>query len=174
MLKELDALWHQLEDQIQRMLAMVENLTIEQLQFSPGPDRWSISQVLQHVVMGEAGMRQSEAELRDNPLREKLRPGKMVGIVKEFLSKDLVDAVPDPSMEPDGQTTLEELRSLWQEERRAMAVLLDSVKEEDCTGVMFSHVACGPLTAIQMLEIAEAHIGTHTRQIERLRKELSA
>jgi hypothetical protein len=39
---------------------------------------------------------------------------------------------------------------------------------------MFSHVACGPLTALQMLEIAEAHLGTHTRQIERLRKELSA
>jgi hypothetical protein len=106
MLKELDALWHQLEDQRQRMLAMVENLTIEQLQFTPGPDRWSVLQVLQHVVMGEAGMRQSEAELRDNPLREKLRPGKMVGIVKEFLLKDLVDAVPDPSMEPDGKRPL--------------------------------------------------------------------
>jgi hypothetical protein len=174
MQKELDVLWHQLEDQRQRMLAMVENLTTEQLQFLPGPGRWSILQVLQHVVMGEVGMRQSEAELRDNPLREKLRPGKMVGIVKEFLAKDLVDAVPDPSMEPDGDTTLEELRSLWQEERRAMAVLLDSVKKENCDGVMFSHVACGPLTALQMLEIAEAHLGTHTRQMGRLCKELSA
>ena len=174
MLKELAALWDQLEDQRQRMLAMVENLTTEQLQSAPGPDRWSILQAFQHVVMGEAGMRQSEAELRDNPLRESLRPGKMVGIVKEFLAKDLVDAVPDPSMEPDGNTTLEELRSLWQEERRAMAVLLDSVKEENRDGVMFSHVASGPLTAFQMLEIAEAHLGTHTRQIERLRKELFA
>jgi hypothetical protein len=100
MQKELDVLWHQLEDQRQRMLAMVENLTTEQLQFLPGPGRWSILQVLQHVVMGEAGMRQSEAELRDNPLREKLRPGKMVGIVKEFLAKDLVDTVPDPSWSP--------------------------------------------------------------------------
>jgi hypothetical protein len=39
-----------------------------------------------------------------------------------------------------------------------MAVLLDSIKEENCDGVMFSHVACGPLTALQMLEIAEAHL----------------
>ena len=174
MLKELAALWHQLEDQRQRMLAMVDNLTTEHLQFAPGPDSWSILQVFQHVVMGEAGMRQSEAALRDNPLRETLRPGKMVGIVKEFLAKDLVDAVPDPSMEPDGNTTLEALRSLWQEERRAMAVLLDSVKEQNRESVMFSHVACGPLTALQMLEIAEVHLGTHTRQIERLRKALSA
>jgi hypothetical protein len=83
----------------------------------------------------------------------------MVGVVKEFLAKDLVDAVPDPSMEPYGKMTLEELRSLWQEERGAMAVLLDSIKEEDGTGVMFSHVACGPLTALQMLEIAKAHLG---------------
>jgi len=174
MLKELAALWDKLEDRRQRMLAMAEFLTTEQLQFSPGPDRWSILQVLQHVVMGESGMRQSEAELRDNPLREHLQPGQMVGTVKEFLEKDLVDAVPDPSMEPDGNATLEDLRSLWQEERRAMAVLLDSVKEGNCNDVMFSHVACGPMTALQMLEIAEVHLGTHMRQIERLRKELPA
>jgi hypothetical protein len=173
-LTALAALWDQLEDQRQQMLAMIEELTTEQLHFKPGPDRWSIIQVLQHVVMGEAGIRQSEAELRDNPLREHLQPGEMVGIVKEFLDKDLVDAVPDPSMEPDGNTTLDELRSLWHKERRAMAVLLDTVNAENRNLVMFSHVASGPLTALQMLEIAEAHMGTHTRQIERLRKELPA
>ena len=98
-------------------------------------------------------------------------PGEMIRIVKEFLEKDMVDAVPDPSMEPDGDTTLDELRRLWHEERQAMTVLLDTVNEENRNRVMFSHVASGPLTALQMLEIAEAHLGTHTRQIERLLKE---
>jgi uncharacterized damage-inducible protein DinB len=172
MLKELSARWDLLEDQRQRMLSMVENLTTEQLHFSPGPNRWSILQVLQHVVMGESRMRQSEAELKDNPLREHLQPGEMVKIVKEFLEKDLVDAVPDTAMEPDGNTTLEEMRSLWQEERLAMATLLDTVNEKNRNLVMFSHVASGPMTALQMLEIAEAHMGTHTRQIERLCKEI--
>lgn len=172
MLQELAAGWHRTENQRQRMLALAEDLSTEQLQFAPGADRWSILQVIQHVVQGEAMMRRSEAELRHHPLRAHLQPGEMVGIVREFLEKDLVDAVPDPSMEPDGNTSLDELRRRWHEERRIMAALLDAVNEENRNRVMFSHVASGPMTALQMLEIAEAHLGTHTRQIEQLRREL--
>ena len=171
MLKELAELWNKLEDQRQGMLAMIEDLPAGQLQFAPSADRWSILQVIQHVVQGETAMRRSEVELRNHPLREHLQPGEMAGIVKEFLEKDIVDAVPDPSMEPDGNTTLGELRRLWHEERQAMTLLLATVNEENRNRVMFSHVASGPLTALQMLEIAEAHLGTHTRQIERLLKE---
>jgi uncharacterized damage-inducible protein DinB len=171
MLKEIAVLWDKLEDQRQRMLAMIEDLPTDQLQFAPSADRWSILQVIQHVVQGETAMLHSEAELRNHPLRGHLQPGEMVGIVKEFLEKDMVDAVPDPSMEPDGDTTLDELRRLWHEERQAMTVLLDTVNEENRNRVMFSHVASGPLTALQMLEIAQAHLGTHTRQIERLLNE---
>jgi uncharacterized damage-inducible protein DinB len=174
MLEELAAVWRKLENQRHRMLALVEDLSMEKLRFSPDPARWSILQVIQHVVQGETSMRQSEAELRDHPLREHLQPGEMVGMVREFLEKDLVTAVPDPSMEPDGNTNLDELRKRWHEERRAMAALLEAVDAENRNRVMFSHVASGPLTALQMLEIAEAHLGTHTRQIEQYRKELPA
>jgi hypothetical protein len=39
---------------------------------------------------------------------------------------------------------------------------------------MFSHAAAGPLTPLQMLEIAEAHLQTHRRQIDRICAELPA
>jgi hypothetical protein len=53
---------------------------------------------------------------------------------------------------------LPELSGLWE-------------KIETRQQVMFSHAAAGPLTALQMLEIAEAHLETHRRQIDRISSE---
>ena len=80
----------------------------------------------------------------------------------------------EASMEPDGKVTVEELCAIWEKERRAVAVLLETVTAENQEQVMFSHAAAGPLTALQMLEIAEAHLETHRRQIDRIRAELPA
>jgi hypothetical protein len=110
--------------------------------------------------------------MRNHPLRDILQPGKMVQVVKDVLEKDVPVDVPHPSLNPDGQTTLEDLRSIWQSEREAMANLLESVTVDNHTRVMFSHAAAGPLTALQMLEIAIAHTDTHRRQIERILTEI--
>jgi hypothetical protein len=172
MLPELSALWEKLEARHQEMLARVDELTPVQLQHKSVPERWSILQVLQHVVMGEEGIRRSEAELRDNPLREILQPGEMYKVVKDVLENDVPVDVPDPAMEPDGKAEVDELRSTWQNERRIIAALLETVTAENREKVMFSHVAAGPLTALQMLEIAIAHLDTHCRQIDRICAEL--
>lgn len=172
MLPELSALWQKLEIRRQEILARIDELSPEQLQHKAAPDRWSILQVLQHVVMAEEGIRRSEAELRDNPLRDILQPGEMYQVVKDVLEKDVPVDVPDPAMEPDGKAAIDHLRATWQKEGREIANLLETVTVENRDRVMFSHVAAGPLTAFQMLEIAVAHLGTHCRQIDRIRAEL--
>ena len=158
MLPEFSDLWTKIETRHQEMFDFIDELTREQLLFKPEPNRWSILQVLQHVILGAQGLRRSEAELRDNPLREILKPGEMVKVVMDVLINDVPVDVPDPSMEPDGELTVEELR----------------VIAENHEQVMFSHAAAGPLTTLQMLEVAEAHIETHRRQIDRIRAELPA
>ena len=174
MLPELSDLWEKIETRYQKMFDLIDGLMPDQLLFKPEPDCWSILQVLQHVVSGAQGMRRSEAELRDNPLREILKPGAMVKVVMDVLVNDVPVDVPDPSLEPDGKVTVEELCAIWEKERRAVAVLLETVTAENQEQVMFSHAAAGPLTALQMLEIAEAHLETHRRQIDRIRAELPA
>jgi hypothetical protein len=174
MLPELSDLWAKIETRHQEMFDLIDELTPEQLLFKPEPDRWSILQVLQHVILGAQGMRRSEAELRDNPLREILKPGEMVKVVMDVLVNDVPVDVPDPSMEPNGEVTVEELRVIWEKERRGVAALLETVTAENHEQVMFSHAAAGPLTALQMLEVGEAHIETHRRQIDRIRAEFPA
>jgi hypothetical protein len=174
MLPEFSDLWTKIETRHQEIFDLIDELTPEQLLFKPEPSHWSILQVLQHVILGAQGLRRSEAELRDNPLREILKPGEMVKVVMDVLVNDVPVDVPDPSMEPDGELTVEELRVIWEKERRGVAALLETVTAENHEQVMFSHAAAGPLTALQMLEVAEAHIETHRRQIDRIRAELPA
>ena len=174
MLPEFSDLWTKIETRHQEIFDLIDELTPEQLLFKPEPNRWSILQVLQHVILGAQGLRRSEGELRDNPLREILKPGEMVKVVMDVLINDVPVDVPDPSMEPDGELTVEELRVIWEKDRRGVAALLETVTAENHEQVMFSHAAAGPLTTLQMLEVAEAHIETHRRQIDRIRAELPA
>ena len=169
---ELSSLWDKLEARRHEMLSLIDKVQPEELLYKSAPDRWSILQVLQHVVLSDEGMRRTESELRDHPLRDILQPGKMYHVVKDVLEKDVPVDVPHPSLNPDGQTNIEDLRSKWQNERQAMAALLESVGKEHRKRVMFSHAAAGPLTAQQMLDIALAHTDTHLRQIERILTEI--
>jgi hypothetical protein len=62
----------------------------------------------------------------------------------------------------------------WKIKFRAVAALLETVTAENQEQVMFSQAAAGSLTALQMLEIDEAHLQTHRRQIDRIRAGLPA
>ena len=77
-LPELSGLWENLETRRRKMITPIERLSPEQIRFQLQPDRRSILQVLQQVVSGKEGMRRSEVGLRNNPLREILRPGKSI------------------------------------------------------------------------------------------------
>ena len=172
MLPEIQALLTELEDRKSELLRELKTYSDENLRFQPGSDRWSLIMALQHIVLGEKGIRLTEAELRCNPVRRQLRPGDMFDIVIDVLEKDTPVGVPDQFAEPDGSLGLEELIAVWDQERRLLSDLLESVTTETLEEVMFSHPAAGPLDPIRTLRLAVAHFDTHRRQIDKLRKEI--
>ena len=103
---ELSSLWAKLEARRHEMLSLIDKVQPEELLYKSAPDRWSILQVLQHVVLSDEGMRRTESELRDHPLRDILQPGKMYQVVKDVLDKDVPVDVPHPALNPDGQTDI--------------------------------------------------------------------
>lgn len=172
MLSEIKVLINELEDRKSKLLRDLEAYTDSHLRFQPAPDRWSMLMALQHIVLGEQGIRQTEAELRDNPVRRQLKPGEMFKVVMDVLEKDVPVDVPDPFVEPDGSMDLDELIALWDRERQVLRDLLQKVTEETVNDVMFSHPATGPLDPVRTLQLAVAHFDTHRRQIDRLRSEI--
>ena len=99
------------------------------------------------------------------PVRELLKPGKLVDVVKNVLENDVPVDVPDPSFEPDGNTSISELQTLWHRERKLLWALFETVNAKNVDTVMFSHPATGPLTPLQTLELSLIHLDNHHRRI---------
>jgi len=169
MVQELKILWEALEAGRRALTHEIESLTEEQVRAQPGAGKWSILQTLQHLVLAEQGMRASEAELRANPVRDLLRPGKLINVVRNILERDVRVDVPHPSLEPDGKVSLGELLELWDRERQKMSELLESVSADNTETVTFSHPASGPMTAAQAMDLTLVHLAHHRRQIDRIR-----
>jgi uncharacterized damage-inducible protein DinB len=174
MLQPLKTLWEALETGRGELIKEIESLTDDQLRAQPGGDRWSMLQTLQHLVLAEQGMRTSEAELRTNPVRDLLRPGKLINVVRDILIRDVPVKVPHPSLEPDGKVSLGDLLKLWEQERQRMRDLLESISADNSETVMFSHPAAGPMTVAQALDLTLVHLRHHRRQIDRIRATLNA
>ena len=174
MLPEIQGLITELEDRKTELVKDLKSYSNDLLRFQPAPDRWSMLMALQHIVQGEQGIRMTEAELRHNPVRQQLKPGKMFNVVMDVLEKDISVAVPEPLAEPDGSMELDDLTTLWDRERKTLCVLLEGVTEATVNDVMFSHPAAGPLDPVRTLKLAIAHFDTHRRQIDRLRNEIQA
>ena len=172
MLPELQKLITDLEARKSELLDDLMTYSHDHLRFQPDPERWSMLMALQHIILGERGIRLTEAELRDNPVRRQLKPGNMLVAVIDVLEKDVPVEVPDLSAEPDGSMELDELIGFWERERKLLFDLLEGITEETVNEVMFSHPAAGPLDPVGTLQLAVAHFDTHRRQIDRLRNEI--
>jgi hypothetical protein len=165
---DIQVLFDGLEAKKMALLAALRGCADENLRFQPAPDRWSIIMCVDHIVRAERGMRLTEAELRDHPLRRQLAPGKLFEVVLEVLEKDVPVAVPDAFLEPENTASLKELSERWERERRRMRALLASIADDALEEVRFSHPAAGPLDPRRALRLAHAHFDTHRRQIDRL------
>ena len=166
MLKDIQIVIEKLEEKQRTLVNAIRSVSTDQLRLKSGPDKWSLLQELQHVVWTERAMRLSEEALRDNPVRKHLKPGKLVDVVKKVLENDVPVDVPDPSFEPDGNTSLSELLALWDQERQLLWALFETVNAKTVDTVMFSHPAAGPLTPFQTLELALIHLDNHHRRIK--------
>jgi hypothetical protein len=172
MLSKIQAIVSDLEDRKSELINYLTSYSDDLLRFRPKPDRWSMLMILQHIILGEQGIRLSEAELRNNPVRYQLKPGNMLAVVIDVLEKDIPVEVPDISAEPDGSMELDELIALWGQERKMLFDLLEDITAETVNDVMFSHPAAGPLDPLGTLKLAVAHFDTHRRQIDTLRSEI--
>jgi hypothetical protein len=168
MIAQMETLFGALETKKRTLLDDLKSFSADRLHFQPAPDRWSMAMAVQHLVLGERGLRLSEEELRDNPVRRQLRPGQIFDTVMEILEKDVPVVVPHPGLEPDNRVSLQTSIARWDRERRLFGELLEGIGEGTADEVRFSHPAAGPLDAVRALRLAHAHFDTHRRQIDKL------
>jgi hypothetical protein len=166
-----ERVWKRLGDFNRRRLLLLEEvgqLSEEQIYSRPHTDGWSILQILQHLVLAErAVLEPIMGKKTAAPGRRGLRNLLGYALVVLVLRWDLPVPVPSEEMVPDGQTTLAELRRQWDENYRVLERHLEDLRDENSDPAVFRHPVTGSLTAAQMIRIAELHLCSHQRQIQR-------
>ena len=162
MLDELQQKYDALEKARLALIHQVISLEPEQLKHKPGPDRWSILEDFQHLVLAEQRTTLKAGLVSDS---EEKKPG-MFEIVLQVLDHDTAVDVPDPGMIPDGNATLENLIAAWDKSRIGLFKFLESCGPEDLERPVSRHPVTGPLTVMECLRLIDSHFHHHRRRIE--------
>ena len=167
-----------LDTELAGLRAAVEAVPDERRSERPGPDRWSVAEVLEHLAIVERAVMKSCAR--------QLATAREAGLPPESETSSIVHALPpaqvanrerrivapDP-VRPRGL----DAASAWSEIERTRAQLRDFVAS--CDGlalgqVAFAHPALGTLNLYQWLLFAAGHHARHAAQIREIAAQLGA
>jgi hypothetical protein len=156
------------------LLDELQSLDEAHLVARPVAGKWSILEIVEHVVLAE------RAILRGLPPPEHLvHRERTVGhairhsIVLFVLWSGLPVKVPSPTMLPSGGRDLAQLRRMWDEN---LSWLRAVVKDSDSRFLdrnVFEHPVAGPLNVRHVLRMDRLHVAGHVAQIRRLQRRLS-
>jgi len=157
-------------DRIRRaLLDEVEALAPEVVEAKPRPEKWSILEIVEHLVIAE---REILGGLPDaSQLSGKRRSVKnrvLYAVVMTVLRYPIPVKVPSRGMVPKGESSLAELRSQWDENHRWLTSCVTSLDEEGLCQAVFVHPVAGPMTVMQAVRMDQIHVERHTRQIGKI------
>lgn len=161
-----------------KRLALLEKLAAmapEDLARKPFPKRWSLLQVLQHIILAEHEVLQGMPD-PSKLVPRKRNPLQYINylIVMLILKWDIPVPVPSSGMVPDGNTTLPGLREQWDRNFQWLKMYGNGLTAETARQAVFNHPVIGPLTPAQALELGRLHLESHTRHINRILRQLEA
>lgn len=172
MLPELQLRFNQYNQKREALLQNLSSLLSETLSKNLGPDRWSLLQVIQHLVKAERAVLMNLPDpslLVHKPRGIRAQLGYL--IVIWVLKWGLPVPVPESAMAPDdNQTSLSVLRAEWDRNTTWLQLYLDGLTPATAMRAVFRHPLTGPLTPDRVLRLAHLHLDTHIRQIDRIRR----
>ncbi len=154
-----------------RLLALVAGLTPQQWNFREGPDRWSIAEVLEHVVVFEnflKGVISRTLTEEPQPEKKPLAPAKehhVFEIATNRTSRFTAREAARPTGRFPGPAEIvgEFLKT------RAETVAFVEQIDGDLRSHFFAHVALGDLDCYQWLIVLAQHGSRHALQIEQIK-----
>jgi hypothetical protein len=140
----------------------------------PLPEKWSILEIVEHVVLAE------RAVFKGMPDPSQLEAGRRgfgnharYLLVTFILKAGIPVRAPSRRMLPQGGRSLAELRSLWDESQAWLRSVLDHLGSAGLESAVFEHPIAGPLTVEQSVRMVKVHLDGHVRQIRALQRLLA-
>jgi len=155
-----------LEESRAEFLAAVDGLTDAQWRWKPAPDRWSVGEVAEHVVLAEAGQFANVKKcitLAPDPNWEAKTNGKTERLVA-VLAPRLGKAQAAEAIVPKGGMTPVEVRERFLK-LRAEIVTFAAENDAPIKQGIVDNAFFGPLNGYQWLIYAPLHTMRHDKQI---------
>ena len=151
------------------LLDDVEALSADRLTARPLPGKWSILEIVEHLVLAERHVLRnlpepSQLVERRRGLEARIRYPVVIFVLKYGIPVE----VPSPRMVPSGRASLADLRCRWDESQRWLRSYVDGLGPDSFGRAVFEHPVTGPLTVAQAIRLDRLHVETHARQISRL------
>jgi len=169
MLPDIQQQHESLRKKHEQLLQQLGSLSSEVLSFKAAPDKWSIVEVVEHLVIAEKELlKQLSTNVPTSTLGPESKTPEKYQTVIKVMVRDIPVDVPDESLQPQGRLPLDELLSQWDAMRKKLAELLAEIKSENKDDPIFRHPYGGPLDISETLQFFEVHFDNHMRHIDRI------
>jgi len=150
------------------LLEEVATLDEAMLTAHPLPGKWSIREIIEHLVLAEDDVVGdfSRLDARDDQPRGIGNHVRYL-IVMSILRFRIPVKAPSRAMLPTGGRSLAELRETWDEHHRRLRAFVASLTREGTGRAIFRHPIAGPISVSQALVMLDVHLDSHIHQIRR-------
>ena len=151
------------------LMADLEALPPSHLTARPISGKWSILDIVEHLVLAERVVLQGLPSPSELSERKRLLKHRILYLVVLFVLKARIRVrVPSSKMVPRGGHTFHELHSQWDSTHLWLQDYIAQLNPEDHRRTVFRHPVAGPVTLAQAIQLDSAHVDGHLRQIRRL------
>ncbi len=156
-----------LDDHHRALSAVLAKRSTEELTRCPS-EGWSILQVAQHLVLAERAILQPGTPMaRRTPDPRKFKTRLFYFVVLLVLRLGIRVDVPSTNMVPDGQTSIDELDSQWEQTRAWLQREIEVEDDSTLRESYFRHPISGPMDLSQTLTLGLVHFESHWRKLNR-------
>jgi hypothetical protein len=170
-------IYEEIDDTRARLVGAVEELTDEQLAFRPSPEKWTVTELVEHLSITEGRVARMLGALLSKlgPDAERAEGSPFEPVtVAEFVERAGREKYTAPEeIRPTGSPLPDSLARL-RDSRAAILDMRPRVERVDGTRALFPHPAWGPLDLYQWLAFLGLHEQRHLAQIEALKDVMNA
>jgi hypothetical protein len=158
-----------LESTKQAVLESAKGLSPAQLNYKPGPDRWSVAECLEHIASAEDFLR---TMITEQVMKSADVPGRDVakidaGILQGVPDRSVKRQAPEPIKPSNKYGSAEASEKHFVESRATTEALLKNTPDLRQHAMVF--VSGPPMDAYEWILVIAAHSERHTKQIEEVK-----
>lgn len=166
----LNPLFAKVESQRVALMEELRREPVELMAWKPAPESWSLTEVVEHLVIAEErGLRGLERE-RPAALGSRFAASLKLRILTLAAPTPIRVKAPSKGLLPTGIAEFPDLAIRWGEARCKLAGVLDAIEPAALAERRWKHPVAGWLDARQWLGFIHAHVEHHRLQMGRIRK----